>query len=318
RICEHCLNPSCVASCPSGALYKRDEDGIVLVDQDACRGWRFCMSGCPYHKVYYNWNTHKAEKCNFCYPRTEAGLPTICSETCVGRIRYIGVVLYDADRVKEAASVPDPQDLYEAQLDCFLDPFDSEVQEEARKAGINESWIEAAQESPVYKMAMKWKIALPLHPEYRTLPMVWYVPPLSPIMNHITNEEELSTDGYIPAVDQMRIPMEYLASLLSAGDTDVIRHVLLKLTAMRVFMRSETVGGIDEMRTSELLKEAETTPEELYDMARLLGIAKYNERFVIPTGRREMDENSFYDQGACSLEDIAPPEGVQAVMGSRK
>ncbi|MDV2687708.1 4Fe-4S dicluster domain-containing protein, partial [Alkalihalophilus lindianensis] len=61
-------------------------------DRTACRGWRFCQNGCPYHKVYYNWNTHKAEKCNFCYPRTEAGLPTICSETCVGRIRYIGVV----------------------------------------------------------------------------------------------------------------------------------------------------------------------------------------------------------------------------------
>ena len=40
RICEHCLNPSCAASCPSGAIYKRAEDGIVLVDQDRCRGWR--------------------------------------------------------------------------------------------------------------------------------------------------------------------------------------------------------------------------------------------------------------------------------------
>ena len=39
RICEHCLNPSCAASCPSGAIYKRAEDGIVLVDQDRCRGW---------------------------------------------------------------------------------------------------------------------------------------------------------------------------------------------------------------------------------------------------------------------------------------
>ncbi|HSC90580.1 MAG TPA: 4Fe-4S dicluster domain-containing protein, partial [Gaiellaceae bacterium] len=48
RICEHCLNPSCVASCPSGAMYKRDEDGIVLVDQNKCRGWRYCVSGCPY------------------------------------------------------------------------------------------------------------------------------------------------------------------------------------------------------------------------------------------------------------------------------
>ena len=54
RICEHCLNPSCVASCPSGAMYKREEDGIVLVDQAKCRGWRFCVSGCPYKKVYFN------------------------------------------------------------------------------------------------------------------------------------------------------------------------------------------------------------------------------------------------------------------------
>ncbi|NUR87882.1 MAG: 4Fe-4S dicluster domain-containing protein, partial [Nonomuraea sp.] len=48
RICEHCLNPACVASCPSGAMYKRSEDGIVLVDQDRCRGWRMCVTGCPY------------------------------------------------------------------------------------------------------------------------------------------------------------------------------------------------------------------------------------------------------------------------------
>ncbi|RYG72600.1 nitrate reductase subunit beta [Lentibacillus lipolyticus] len=317
RICEHCLNPSCVASCPSGALYKRDEDGIVLVDQEECRGWRFCMNGCPYNKVYYNWNTHKAEKCNFCYPRTEAGLPTICSETCVGRIRYIGVVLYDADRVKAAASVEDPQDLYEAQLNCFLDPFDDEVIKAAKEAGINEEWIKGAQESPIYKMAMKWKIALPLHPEYRTLPMVWYVPPLSPIMNHITNEEELNTDGYIPAVDQMRIPISYLASLLSAGDTSVIRKVLLKLTAMRVHMRSVNVGGIDEIGKSKLLEEAGTDVETIEEMARLLGVAKYDERFVIPTGRREMDDDLHYRQGACSLEDLAPPEGLVTFSSER-
>ncbi|WP_232699250.1 nitrate reductase subunit beta [Brevibacillus daliensis] len=309
RICEHCLNPPCVASCPSGALYKRDEDGIVLVDQEACRGWRFCMSGCPYHKVYYNWNTHKAEKCNFCYPRTEAGLPTVCSETCVGRLRYLGVVLYDADRVKEAASVEDPKDLYESQLSVFLDPFDPQVIAEARKAGINESWIQSAQDSPIYKLAMKWKIALPLHPEYRTLPMVWYVPPLSPIMNHI-EEGALNTDHYIPAVDHMRIPMEYLASLMTAGDTEVIRKVLLKLTAMRVHMRQQTVGGMDELSHSELLKEAGMSAGDIEDMARLLAVAKYDERFVIPTGRREMNDDLYYRYGACSIEGLAPPEGM--------
>ena len=99
RICEHCLNPSCAASCPSGAIYKRAEDGIVLVDQDRCRGWRMCISGCPYKKIYFNHRTGKAEKCTFCFPRIEVGLPTVCSETCVGRLRYIGLMLYDADRV---------------------------------------------------------------------------------------------------------------------------------------------------------------------------------------------------------------------------
>ncbi|PIW62399.1 MAG: nitrate reductase subunit beta, partial [Candidatus Omnitrophica bacterium CG12_big_fil_rev_8_21_14_0_65_50_5] len=48
RICNHCANPSCVAACPSGALYKRGEDGIVLVNQDKCRGWRACVTACPY------------------------------------------------------------------------------------------------------------------------------------------------------------------------------------------------------------------------------------------------------------------------------
>ncbi len=104
RICEHCLNPSCAASCPSGAIYKREEDGIVLVDQDKCRGWRMCVSGCPYKKIYFNHRTGKAEKCTFCFPRIEVGLPTVCSETCVGRLRYIGLMLYDADKVLEAAS----------------------------------------------------------------------------------------------------------------------------------------------------------------------------------------------------------------------
>ena len=109
-------------------------------------------------------------------------MPTICSETCVGRIRYLGVMLYDADKVEEAA-LADEKDLYHAQLDIFLDPNDPEVIAEAKKEGIPMEWIEAAQKSPIYKMIIDWKIALPLHPEYRTLPMVWYIPPFSPIMN---------------------------------------------------------------------------------------------------------------------------------------
>ena len=62
-----------------------------------------CVTGCPYKKIYFNRKTGKAEKCTFCYPRVEVGIPTVCAETCVGRLRYIGVMLYDADAVLEAA-----------------------------------------------------------------------------------------------------------------------------------------------------------------------------------------------------------------------
>ena len=234
RICEHCLNPSCVASCPSGAMYKREEDGIVLVDQDRCRGWRYCVSGCPYKKVYFNHRTGKAEKCTLCYPRIEVGQPTICSETCVGRIRYLGLVLYDADRIEAAASVPDERDLLAAQRDVFLDPEDAEVQAAARDAGIPGDWIDAARRSPIYDLAMRWGVALPLHPEFRTLPMVWYVPPLSPVVSTLeVDGYEADPDDVFGAIDHLRIPLEYLANLLTAGDVDEIRAVLHRLAAMR-------------------------------------------------------------------------------------
>ena len=99
----------------------------------------------------------------------------------MGRIRYLGVMLYDADKIDTAANAEAKTDLYDAQLDVFLDPSDPVVIETARADGIPEDWIKAAQESPIWKMAMEWKVAFPLHPEYRTLPMVWYIPPLSPI-----------------------------------------------------------------------------------------------------------------------------------------
>src|SRR5690606_20517700 len=107
----------------------------------------------PYKKIYYNWSSGKSEKCTFCFPRIEAGQPTVCSETCVGRIRYLGVVLYNADGIEVAASVKDEKDLYEAQLGLFLDPNDPQVIAQARKDGVPDSWLEAAKKSPIWKMA---------------------------------------------------------------------------------------------------------------------------------------------------------------------
>jgi nitrate reductase beta subunit len=299
RICEHCLNPSCVASCPSGAMYKREEDGIVLVDQDKCRGWRYCVSGCPYKKVYFNHRTGKAEKCTLCYPRIEAGQPTICSETCVGRLRYLGLILYDADRVEQAAATRDETKLLEAHLGLFLDPGDPAVQAQARRDGMPDDWLEAARRSPVYALAVKYRVALPLHPEYRTLPMVWYIPPLSPVLGALDADGQTSDpDDVFPAIDALRIPVQYLANLLTAGDTEAVRDVLKRLAAMRAYMRGKEVHGVMDR---EQAVAAGMTPEALETLYRLLAIAKYDERYVIPKAHAELADRLLVQQGARGL-----------------
>jgi nitrate reductase beta subunit len=297
RLCEHCLNPACVASCPSGSVYKREDDGIVLVDQDKCRGWRMCISGCPYKKIYFNWKSGKAEKCIFCYPRLEAGQPTVCSETCVGRIRYLGVLLYDADKIGDAASVEREQDLYQSQLDVFLDPHDPAVQAEALAQGVPQSWLDAARKSPVYKMAVEWKVAFPLHPEYRTLPMVWYIPPLSPIQS-AADAGHIGMDGIIPDVKSLRIPVKYLANLLTAGDEAPVTSALERMLAMRAFKRAEVVHGRAE---PELLDGLNLTPAQVEDMYQTMAIANYEDRFVVPSSHKELVEDSFNDKGSCGF-----------------
>lgn len=296
RLCEHCLNPSCVASCPSGAMYKRDEDGIVLVDQDACRGWRYCMTGCPYKKVYFNWKTNKAEKCTFCFPRVEAGLPTVCSETCTGRMRYLSVLLYDADKVQEAASTENEQDLYEKQLDLFLDPYDEDVIQQAEKDGITQDWIEAAQNSPVYKLAIEYKLAFPLHPEYRTLPMVWYCPPLSPIMNYFEGKDSIrNPDMIFPAIEEMRLPVQYLANMLTAGDTSTVKLALQRMAMMRSYMRAKSSNKDFDISRLERVGLSERQTKDMY---RLLAIAKHEDRFVVPTSHKEGYMDTYRAQGS--------------------
>ena len=107
---------------------------MVLVNENQCRAWRMCVAACPYKKVYYNWSTGKSEKCILCFPRLETGQAPACAHSCVGRIRYMGVLLYDADRIPEAAMVP-RMSLVEAQRAAILDPFDPKVAAAARHPG---------------------------------------------------------------------------------------------------------------------------------------------------------------------------------------
>ncbi|HET7773568.1 MAG TPA: nitrate reductase subunit beta, partial [Burkholderiaceae bacterium] len=151
--------------------------------------------------------------------------------------------------------------------------------------------------SPVYKMAVEWKVALPLHPEYRTLPMVWYVPPLSPI-TAAANAGHVGTNGEIPDVNQLRIPVKYLANLLTAGDTVPVVGALERMLAMRAYQRAKHVDGTANHAAIEQVKLNVNQVEEMY---RVMAIANYEDRFVIPTTHREYAENAFNVRGGCGF-----------------
>jgi|ETNmetMinimDraft_28_1059901.scaffolds.fasta_scaffold08885_1 nitrate reductase beta subunit len=144
RLCNHCTYPACVAACPRKAIYKRPEDGIVLIDQKRCRGYRKCMAACPYKKPMYNPQSRVSEKCIGCYPRVEGKDPaskgrrmeTRCMAACVGQIRLQGLVDINDDG----------------------------------------SWKEDRQ-NPLYYMVKVAKVALPLYPQFGTEPNIYYIPP---------------------------------------------------------------------------------------------------------------------------------------------
>jgi nitrate reductase beta subunit len=312
RICNHCSNPACVAACPSGALYKRGEDGVVVLNQDRCRGWRMCVSSCPYKKTYFNWSTGKSEKCILCYPRLESGQAPACFHSCVGRIRYLGMILYDADRIPSVAAAADA-DLVEAQRSMILDPHDPAVIAEARKAGVHDSVIESAQRSPVYKFVKEWGLALPLHVEFRTLPMLFYVPPLLPILGNGEGEIYDTTSGDLfGALERNRLPVEYLARLFAAGNAGKLRYALRKMMAVRWLRRAETVGDVPPEQLKALLSEADCTREEAEAIYRLTSLPTFDERFVIPPMHREEAISALSDplefKGAHGFGFITAPE----------
>jgi nitrate reductase beta subunit len=303
RICNHCANPACVASCPSGAIYKRGEDGIVLIDQDVCRGWRACVSACPYKKIFFNWKTGKSEKCILCYPRLETGQPPACFHSCVGRIRYMGVLLYDAERFAEAMKSP-TQSLVEAQRSVLLDPNDPAVIAAAEKSGVSPALIDAAKRSPIYKWVMEWKLALPLHAEFRTMPMLYYVPPLLPVVGRAgASVYEHDTDEILASVRKARLPLKYLASLFSAGNVELLEGVMQKLVAVRIYQRAKALGdlaGSEAGRVSRVLRDAGLDAESAEAIYRMTSLTDPHERYVLPPLQRE--EAIREEATGCSVE----------------
>jgi len=172
----------------------------------------------------------------------------------------------------------------------MLDPHDPEVAAEAERQGIPANYLAAARRSPVYRLIKEWRLALPLHPEFRTLPMVWYVPPLSP-----TNPA-VDAAGPLDGIDSLRIPVKYLANLLTAGDEEPVRLALKRLAALRAYMRS---ARLEQTADRPVLDAVGLGPRAAEDMYRLLALAYHSERFVLPTVGRSGEAAPYIDQGSC-------------------
>ncbi|MHB8714214.1 MAG: 4Fe-4S dicluster domain-containing protein, partial [Trichloromonadaceae bacterium] len=228
----------------------------------------------------------KSEKCILCFPRQEAGEAPACFHSCVGRIRYLGVLLYDADRI-ESLAMREDQDLAAAQREMILDPFDPQVLAEARNTGIPEQVLEAAQKSPVYKFVKEWGIALPLHPEFRTLPMLFYVPPLLPVLSKENKGTQKLADDYFTTLENARLPVQYLAGMFAGGNAEEVKSVYRKLIAVRVQRRNATVGDLGEAEVAKARDLAQVSSEQIEAIYRMTALTHIKQRIVVPPMLRE-------------------------------
>jgi nitrate reductase beta subunit len=221
RLCNHCSYPACLSACPRNAIYKRPEDGIVLIDQSRCRGYRKCVEQCPYKKPMYRATTRVSEKCIGCYPRVEGtdplteGIPmeTRCMAVCPGKIRMQGLV--------------------------EIDP----------KTG---DWREDPQ-NPLYYLVKMAKVALPLYPQFGTQPNGYYIPPRWVPREYL---HQMFGPGVDEAIDTYLAPPRELLAVLQlfrATQRIVFRYEVRKgpkvrdavINGRRWAMYDDTVIGYD-------------------------------------------------------------------------
>ncbi|MFQ5618091.1 MAG: 4Fe-4S dicluster domain-containing protein [Rhodospirillales bacterium] len=89
KMCNHCADPPCVQVCPVGATFRTPE-GFVLIDPEHCIGCAYCVQACPYGARYINPETHKADKCTWCYHRVKNGKLPACVTVCPNKARLFG------------------------------------------------------------------------------------------------------------------------------------------------------------------------------------------------------------------------------------
>lgn len=110
--CNHCEDPACVKACPTGAMTKRAEDGVVVVDKELCIGCRYCVWACPYGAPQFNPETGKTGKCDFCIDLQAKGQTPACVESCPMRAIEYGELEELKQKHPDATNVlkgmPDP------------------------------------------------------------------------------------------------------------------------------------------------------------------------------------------------------------------
>ncbi len=140
----------------------------------------------------------------------------------------------------------------------------------------------------------EFAVALPLHPEFRTMPMAYYIPSLSPVISSGGDLHELADHGTFPLLEKMRAPISFLANLLSGGNQEIIAEILRKQIALRLFKRA---GNLGQPIEESILKNAGLDEEGANRLYRLFTIAPYRERNIIPTQQRE-EQDSYQRKGA--------------------
>ena len=127
--------------------------------------------------------------------------------------------------------------------------------------------------------------------------MVWYTPALSPIQSAI-QQGHVAFDGELPDLRKLRIPLKYLANLLTAGVEQPVIDALNRMYAMRIYQRSKHVDG---KANAAVLKQVGLTAAQVEEMYRTMAIANYEDRFVVPSSHREYAEDAFHLKGECGF-----------------
>lgn len=95
--CNHCENPPCLNACPTNSYTKREEDGVVIHNQETCMGCKYCIMACPYGAIKYNSATMVVEKCHFCFERLSANEEPACIKSCFGGA--LSQILTDSEEI---------------------------------------------------------------------------------------------------------------------------------------------------------------------------------------------------------------------------